>query len=355
MILHELSNFPGSTEEETNMVRAEAKFLRAWEFFRLMQFFSPYREDKYGLPINTNPEEVSTYDKSRKTQTQNYAFIIEELEEILQYSTKPSPTYNVFFDKHLVHGLLAQVYLYKGDSGAKASNDYAKAVEHAQKAMDGRLSLNVIARAQEVKDSRFGLIKNTDYALLTFVMSDFQRYEYLVGLPEYGEAQYASNSLYTLFPDTDKRKEIFFGENKEIMKFVNHSLFGYYQWCFFTAAELQLIIAEANARLGKNAEADTALKTFEQSRYTDEYTRPDGVNLLDVILTERRKEFCFDYCMRWTDLTRIQKGWSRDALDKPEGGTYTLEDNDFRFCMSIPKVAELQHNKIEQNPGWGNF
>lgn len=356
MILYELTKYPGANEEETNMVRAEAKFLRAWEFFRLVQFFSPYHEDKYGLPINTHPEEVSTYDKSRKTQTQNYAFIIAELEEILGYNTKPSDTYNIFFDKQVVHGLLAQLYLYKGDSGAKAPDDYAKAVEHAKKAMEGgRLSLDVISRVEEQKEEKFGFIRNTNYALLTFSVSDFQRYESLVAWPDWGENQYASDELYSLFPDSDMRKSINFGDDKEITKFMNRHVDDFYQCCFFTAAEMQLIIAEANARSGKTNEAETALKQFEASRYTNDYQRPAEVSLLQNILNERRKEFCFEYCMRWLDLTRIQKGWSRDALDKPEGGTYTLEDNDFRFCMPIPKIAELQNNKIEQNPGWGNF
>lgn len=356
MILHELSKFPGENDEETNIIRAEAKFLRAWEFFRLVQFFSPYHEDKLGLPLNTHPEEVSTYDKSRKTQTENYAFIIGELEEILSYNTKPSATYNVFFDKRIVHGLLAQIYHFKGDSGAKAADDYNKAIEHAQKAMEGRLSLQVISRNAEVKEERFGIIKDTNYALVTFVLSDYMRYENIVGMPEWGEAQYASDALYSLFPDTDKRKSIYFGDNKEIMKFVNKEWsYGFYQWCFFTAAEMQLIIAESHARLGKNGEAEAALSEFEKSRYTDEYKRPANVDLLQNILNERRKEFCFEYCMRWLDLVRIQKGWSRDALDKPEEGKYTLKDGDFRFCMPIPKMAELQNNKIDQNPGWGNF
>ena len=59
--------------------------------------------------------------------------------------------------------------------------------------------------------------------------------------------------------------------------------------------------------------------------------------------------------MRWLDMTRIQKGFSRLAIDKTDGSSYTLKDGDFRFAMPIPQKAELTENPIVQNPGWNNF
>lgn len=70
-------------------------------------------------------------------------------------------------------------------------------------------------------------------------------------------------------------------------------------------------------------------------------------------MNERRREFCLEYDMRWCDLIRIQKGWSRNSYQNPEEAVYTLEDNDFRFCFPIPLLEEMQeNNQIEQNPGW---
>lgn len=353
MVISELEKLKNVDATDANLVKAEAKFLRAWSFFRLMQFFSPYHEDKLGLPLNTDPEKVSTYDKSRKTQTENYAFIIGELEEILSYNTAPSPTYSIFFDRRIVHALLSQIYHYKGDSGAKAPGDYEKAITHAQKAMEGRLTLDVIRRVPDA-DASYGLDKSKSYSLLTFLYNDYDRYKNTIGIPGWSIFQYASDELYNLFPDEDKRKNLYFKKDKEIIKFESDFPYYYYQWDFFTAAEMQLIIAESYERMGKEVDALKALNEFTRFRYTT-YTRSAGESVLESILNERRKEFCFDYCMRWLDLTRLQQGWKRKALDKKEGGTYTLKDGDFRFCMPIPKVSELQDNKIKQNPGWGNF
>ena len=78
-----------------------------------------------------------------------------------------------------------------------------------------------------------------------------------------------------------------------------------------------------------------------------------GADLLQEIMNERRREFCLEYDMRWCDLIRIQKGWSRNSYQNPEEAVYTLEDNDFRFCFPIPLLEEMQeNNQIEQNPGW---
>ncbi len=354
MILHELSKFPGGSEKETNIVKAEAKVLRAWTFFRLMQLFSPYHENKYGLPLNTDAEKVGTYDKSRKTQVENYKFIISELEEVLSYKTEPSSTYNIFFDKHIIQAILAQVYHYKGDSGAKSPEDYEKAIDYAQKAMKDRLSFDVVKR-EPVDADLFGMHKNKDYALLSFVYNDSSYFGNIAGYPNWGYYMYASDELYNLYATNDKRKELFFTKDKGIIKLDARVKYQFYKLDLFTGAEMQLIIAESYARKGNDAKAIEALEQFTQKRYSSAYVRPANETLLQSILNERRKEFCFEYGMRWIDLTRIQKGWSRKALDKKEGGEYTLEDGDFRFCMPIPRLSELQENKIEQNPGWGNF
>lgn len=353
MILFELEKFQ-ATEDEKNIIRGEAKILRAWNFFRLMQFFSPYHENQYGLPLNTNPDNVGNYDQARKTQVENYDFIINELNEVLNYQTKPAKNYNIFYDKNIVHGLLAQVYLYKGDSGAKSTDDYTHAIEHAQKAMLGRLSLEQISRNPEENDE-YGFTKNKSYALISFLYNDTERIQNIAGVPAWGLNQYASDDLFALFGDNDKRTDLYFDEDKAIKKFESDFRSYYCKWDFFTASEMQLIIAESYARLGDEGNAKKALETFTNSRYTN-YTLNSNSTVLEAILLERRKEFCYDYCMRWIDLTRLQTGFKHPAVDnKDKAEYYVLNDGDFRFCMPIPKRAELENNKIDQNPGWGNF
>ncbi|MGV4460313.1 RagB/SusD family nutrient uptake outer membrane protein [Ornithobacterium rhinotracheale] len=354
MVLFELDKVKAS-EDERNIIKGEVKTLRAWNFFRLLQFFSPYHNNSLGLPLNTNPDKVGDYDKSRKSQVENYDFIINELEEVLNYKTKPKQGYNIFYDKKIVHALLAQVYLYKGDSGAKAATDYEKAIAHAQKAMEGRLSLEEISRNPTENES-YGINKEKTYSLLSFMYNDTNRIFNLVGMPAWGMFQYASDELFSLFDENDKRTDLYFNKDKGILKFESEFQYSYCKWDFFTASEMQLIIAESYARKGDEENAKRALKVFTDSRY-NKYLSKENLSTLDKILIERRKEFCFDYCMRWIDLTRLQKGFKHKSVGKKneQKEFFELSDGDFRFCMPIPKSGELQNNKIEQNPGWGNF
>ena len=86
------------------------------------------------------------------------------------------------------------------------------------------------------------------------------------------------------------------------------------------------------------------LEDFQKHRYSN-YNGYQGNDLLQEILNERRREFCYEYDMRWCDLIRTQKGWTRNSYKNEEAAT--------RFCMPIPLNEELQYNNIEQNPGWG--
>ena len=122
-------------------------------------------------------------------------------------------------------------------------------------------------------------------------------------------------------------------------------------YTFFSYAEMHLIVAESYARKG-DAQAKTWLEDFQRCRIRD-YAGYKGNDVLQEILDERRREFCYEYDMRWGDLIRTQKGWTRNSYKDEEAATYTLEDGDYRFCMPIPLNEELQYNNIEQNPGWG--
>ena len=164
---------------------------------------------------------------------------------------------------------------------------------------------------------------------------------------------YPSSNLYSLYKDNDIRKTKFFNENQAVIKYKNITT-GYISvelYQFWSAAEMYLIIAESYTRAGNTSEGKKWLEDFQRQRYLN-YNGYSGNNLLQEILDERRREFCFDYDMRWCDLTRLQTGWSRSSYGDEENPTYTLEDNDYRFTLPIPVKEELQYNDIEQNPGW---
>lgn len=355
MIIDELNKYPSESKAKNNEVLGEAKVLRAYSFFKLVQLFVPYHEPKLGLPLNTNSDAVGSYNAARRTQKENYDFIINELREVLAMDTEPSKSYNLFFDKNFITGLLAQVFHYKGDSGAKETGDYAQAIAYAKETMEkAHLSYAAYSRVPSAEDS-FGYTKESGYAILSFLYYDSDRIPNVCAVPEYGIFQYATQSLYDLFSDNDLRKKRYFNADKAIIKTKSDFPYQYAKIDLITAADLQLIIAESYARENKQAEALAALTAFGATRYEGGFQLPAGKSVLDAVLDERRKEFCFEENCRWLDLHRVQKGYSYSLKIKNEERTYQIEDNDFRFCLPIPLKAELANNKIEQNPSWGTF
>lgn len=357
MVLAELSKHPSNDNSLNEQVSGEARVLRAWHLFRLMQYFTPYQEARLGLPFNTDPDAVADYVSHRPTQNENYSFIIQELEEVLKYEAIPSDTYNLFYDKRIIHGLLAQIYLYKGGSGAGESADYDKAIAHARALLNMGISYASMLTipTSSMGFESFGVNKEKTYTPLSFMQYDGSMAAYIYGEPFYGEPQYASESLQALYTSDDLRKDLYFDANWGVMKYNADFNYAYVQVEFFTGAEMQLIIAESLARQGKEAEALKALTDFATTRYTT-YTRPAGESVLQSVLNERRREFCFDFCMRWLDLTRLQKGFKRSrTLTNGDIRTYEIKDGDYRFCCPIPPKAEGSESDIEQNPGWGDL
>lgn len=355
-ILTELGRLNNTSTEQREVIAGEAKFLRAWYLFKLMQYFTPYHNNEYGLPVNFDAEAVGSYDSKRKTQSEVYSLVISELNEILNYQSAERPGYSVFYDKKIVHALLAQVYHYKGGSGAGQKEDYGLAIEHAKKAMEGR-QLDNIADYNPMEAAETGFYKDKPAALIVHIHSaPSNGLQSIIGIPVYqtpSVMQFATNELYNLYSDKDVRKAYFFNPDKSIIKFEHPESYGLDMNFIFRVAELHLIIAESYARMGDTGQAKNWYETFMKNRVTG--YQYQGEDVLDALLVERRKEFCFEDDMRWVDLTRIQKGWQRKALDKNDGSTYTLKDGDYRFCFPIPLEEELQYNKIKQNPGWNGL
>ena len=52
-IIDELANVSAS-QEEKDIVEQEARFLRAWYLFKVLQYFSPYHSNDLGIPFNTD-------------------------------------------------------------------------------------------------------------------------------------------------------------------------------------------------------------------------------------------------------------------------------------------------------------
>lgn len=351
-ILDELDRVDASPAQ-ADIVSCEAKVLRAWHLFKLLQYFSPYHSNELGIPVNLNAQLVGSYDARRRSPKEVYGILIDELTDVLECETSPRETYNVFYDKKIVNALLAEIYLFKGGSGAGEATDYDNAIRHAKAAMEGRKLQTVDEYVHfPVFPEREGVKKDYPQGLFYDNRSDYVM-QNIVG-SSYSKIM-AAESLVKMYNEKDVRKEKFFDKSGNIQKYANVNPVGSYMqfsvYTFFSYAEMHLIVAESYARKG-DAQAKTWLEDFQRCRIRD-YAGYKGNDVLQEILDERRREFCYEYDMRWCDLIRTQKGWTRNSYKNEEAATYTLEDGDYRFCMPIPLNEELQYNNIEQNPGWG--
>ena len=325
----------GEDERLRDYVKGEALVWRVYSYFKLLQYYSPYRTgEEYGIPVFLKPyEDPGNAMPERKTQTEVYQQIFSDCEEVFELLQRtPSTHWNCAYQTNFMHSMLAHIYWYKAMSVVAEETDWANALEHAEQALTGRTF---------VRDS-------ATYALM------FDATSAINASP--------SSDLYDLFKEDDVRKLTYFRKkvdetiiydkynisaNTDISVIVGARSGGGIIM-FFRAAEMQLIKAEALYRLGREGEAKEALDFFKQGRYLDvanSYTESD---LLNEILKERKLEFYHEQDMWWIDMKRLGTRMERVL----NGTLYVLEPDDWRYCFPIPQ-SEMEVNKnMVQNPGW---
>lgn len=111
-IFHNLENAPDKNENNDDYIRimAEAKIFRAYYIFKLTQYFSPYKNNQLGIPLNLSSDVVTG--SGRWKQTDVYKFILDELHEVETYEVLPTK-WDVMYNQDVLHSLLAEVYWYK--------------------------------------------------------------------------------------------------------------------------------------------------------------------------------------------------------------------------------------------------
>lgn len=368
MIADGITTAEGQDERLRDYVRGEALVWRAYSYFKLLQYFSPYKNNEYGIPVYLKPyEDPGKAMPERKKQTEVYNQILDDCREILALLERtPSTTWNYAYEPRFVHGMLAAIYHYKAMSAAAQDGDWQKAAEHATQALNGRS----FVRDQDTYTAIFDAT-----ALQAFTHDEF--YFRLVDgsnglIADFSNVYYSSSLLpkyeagpkpefYALYREDDVRKKTFFrtktdgsiiydkyniSANPKANRPLTTRLGGVIM--LYRAAEIQLIKAEALCRLGKNDESKAALDEFKKGRYlnvAESYTESD---LLNEILKERKLEFYHEQDMWWLDMKRLGIRMERVI----NGTLYVLEPDDYRYAFPIPS-SEIEVNKnMVQNPGW---
>ncbi|MCG8581667.1 MAG: RagB/SusD family nutrient uptake outer membrane protein [Bacteroidales bacterium] len=362
-------------EKEKQLIKGEAKVIRAINIFKVLQFFCVYDQDEYGIPLNLDSENVVEYAGARKSQTEVYQILIDELNEVLGYTAEKEYGYSIFYDKTIVHALLAQIYNFKGLSAAGQSDDWNHSITHASMVLD---KISLVTNPADYKSMFFQkeavniLDQNNKHALLVFYWgrkSGISRNN-MWGDPKSGAANNGipvSQELASLYEEDDIRYYKLDSPPYEYNgAFVMHNpaynrtfvskypyerlLSNHETYAMFRAEEMHLIIAEAYARMDMNTEAKQWLDTFKVAKNTSFYSSGD---LKEEVVHERRKEFIGEHEVRWLDMKRTGFSFSRNYNPGNAGDiSYELKADDYRYAFRIPD-NELSYNKsLTQNPKW---
>ena len=379
------------TEENINIVKAQAYALRGFYYLNLVNIFGkPYNSapDALGVPLKLNSgiEESDDYLK-RRTVGEVYTQILQDLHTAeaaymaLPASEQWSDNYRTSLP--MVQLILSRTYLYM--------ENWEKAAEYARLVMDNTqftlVDLNNVPTSG-VDDE--GKSIRSYFAFPTYNCSEtIWPYGNIEDMFEWtykgvnaqntasGKKMHAyfeaSQDLLDTYVDYDLRLSRYIvkaptgNTNGELMSmpfgkvnigttyYLPQHATGVFGRCL-RLSEAYLNYAEANAMLGGEytTEAIYALNTLREKRFDpedfEEETFATQEELIEFVREERRRELCFEG-HRWFDLRRwgmpaITHTWHNSA---DESDTFRLEEGDLLYTIPIPDEAMEMNAKLEQN------
>lgn len=368
---------------------AEARFLRAFDYWEMMDLFgnSPFITDKQ--PIGTVPTYI--------TRADLYTYVTSELRSLDSSNALVAPMQNEFgrADQACVWALLARVYLnaqvYTGTA------DWADAVTYSSKVIAAGYSLlpkyqdnfladnGTKANTEQILSIAYDGNSTQNYGGTTFIINaeiGGSMSPAAYGVPGGGwGGDRVTSAIVNLYPDvtgTIDSRSLFYtnGQNESIanigtfadgypnIKFQNVTSKGqtpagasvYATTCFplFRLAEQYLIYAEATVRGASNGSMTTALGYFNalrQRAYGNSNGNVVSIGLQDI-LDERGRELLWEGFRR-TDLIRYGLFTSQSYLWPWKGGVASGTGVDAHYNLFPLSSTDVNANpNLKQNPGY---
>lgn len=348
-----LKNIDNATDaalfaEKVNNIKAQALTYRAFAYYQLVQLYANRyvqggTNDHAGVPLVLEPTQEG---KARSTVAQVYTQINSDLDAaIAAFTAAPSITRpnKSHINIRVAQGIKARVALTTGN--------YATASAMANAARTG---------FQPTDDNLSGMNDSNDREWMwgavlideqqTSYASFFSHIDpYFGGYATLGNHKLLSTAVYNFMSATDERKQTFvtIGAKQR----VGTKFSGWGEWTndylFMRAGEMFLIEAEALARQGQDAAAQTVL--FNLIKFRDPaYVKSTltGDALIQHILMHRRADL-WGEGQRFFDLKRLNLPLERHNLGHTESlwnaaGSFPAGDKNFTFL--IPK------QEIDANP-----
>ena len=358
LIIANIDNATGP-DEDKKTIKGQALAYRAWAYFQMVQLFgkryvSGTDNSNLGVPLVLEPQTTAT---PRNTVEEVYTQINKDLDDAITNLTgAPARADASNINLAVAQGIKARVAL--------AQQDYSTA---AQYAVAARTGLSLMSNAQYM--SGFNDFTNPEWMWGLHQEADQTTYFY--SFAAYMSINYNSTNnrtnpkcinslLYSKISSTDIRKKLWDSTGADPV-FValrptqsGTIMYPYISRKFLCAggdassisdvpfmrvAEMYLIEAEAEERLGQDADAAKALYTLAVNRdpsYT--LSTKTGAALLDEILTQRRVEL-WGEGFRFYDLKRMNLPLDRNGANHNVSlaAIYDVPAGDPRWQFMIPQ------------------
>jgi starch-binding outer membrane protein, SusD/RagB family len=378
-------NITGGDAESVKTMKAEARFVRAYQYWVLMDLFANpgFVTDTTAIGAGILPSQISRADLFNYVEKE-----LLELETVL-----PAAKTNEYgrADRAAAWSLLARLYLnasvYTGTAKWTEAQNYAKKVIDANYTLISNyrnlmLADNNLNNTEVIWALNYDGIQTKNYGGTTFLVNasvggDMD--QQVSGLSKWAGLRTTKN-LPNLFPDytgaADKRAQ-FFQQNLEIekisefkdgyavTKFRNRTASGGYgkdpektfsdiDFPIFRLAEMYLIYMETAVRANANiAQGVTYANNLRQRAYGNTSANIGTPDLtLQFILDERARELYWE-AFRRTDLIRFDKFTDGTYVWPWKGGIKNGTGVDpFRRLYPIPTTEVGSNPNIKQNPNY---
>lgn len=335
---------------EYNSIMGDALFIRAFNFFNLLQIFAPVYDsstaalDK-GIPLRLNAD--INEKTSRATVLDSYGQVITDLQDALSLlPEQPSSIYKNRGSKAATYGMLARIYL--------AMRNYDLALQKADSCLKLYSVLIDYNTLSKTATSPFPSL-NPEVLWVGISISNYPVSS--SGLSS-GTGYSIDTTLYKMYDNNDLRKTLYFKLNTNGTSinvkgnYLGSSYSSVYKFTGIATDEMLLIKAECELRKGERDRSLYDLGALLKYRYVNNeiplFDSLDNVSLFDRILEERRKELLLRN-IRWSDLRRLNKEGVNITLHRNiNGKSITLEPNSSKYVLPIPEYV-IQFSGMEQN------
>lgn len=369
--------------------RAEARFLRAFSYYNLMDLFG-------NVPITTENDPVGFFYPEQKTRAEVFAFVESELKDIdAGLAASKSNEYGRI-DKTAAKFLLAQIYLnskvYTGiernneaatlcneiitGSGYTFANvpyNYLFSADNNKNGAQSEFIFPIISDGNAIRATGAGMsfilhasIGGSMDASSRGMDGGWQgirtRREFVALFPDANANADKRGTFYTNGQSLDIKNVGTFTDGYAVTKYINKNSDGSaaqrndipdIDFPMFRLTDVYLMYAEATLRGATTGNIGTALGYVNKIR-----TRANAATIgtsdltLDFILDERGRELFWE-CHRRTDLIRFGKFTGGSKIWQWKGGSINGSATEsYRDLMPIPARNIQANPTLEQNTGY---